>query len=218
MYKFKSERFFENVDSESKAYFLGLITADGSLNDKLKTLQLSLVEDDKHLLEEFVGLIYENRNLRKVDLYNKRDPNHKIQYQATVTSKLFYEDLKSYGLIQNKSNISHTIDLKRIPDKFIKDFIRGYFDGDGCVYLDKNKSLHISFTGNTSFLQQVRDVLSQLDGIGTQPIYYRRKENKINCTVAIGGNSQARILYNYMYNDANLYSIRKFKIFNCSLN
>lgn len=218
MYKFKNERFFKEIDSECKAYFLGLITADGSLNDKLNTLQISLVEDDKDLLIKFMNLIYEDRPLRSVDLYNKKNPKHKIQYQATVTSKLFYEDLKSYGLIQNKSNTGHTIYLNKIPDIYLKDFIRGYFDGDGCISLDKKGSLHVTFTGNTSFLHQIREVLSQLEGIGTMPVYHRNKENKTNCTVAISGNLQARTMYNYMYADSNFYSTRKFNIFNSRFN
>ena len=75
-YKFKDENFFDVIDSEEKAYFLGLIFADGSLNDKLRTLQLSLVDSDSEVLEKFIKLIYHDRELRTI--WPKKW-NHSIQ-------------------------------------------------------------------------------------------------------------------------------------------
>lgn len=211
-YTFKDKRYFQNIDNEKKSYFLGLIVADGSINYKLNTLQLSLKEEDSYILEELIKEIYYDRNLRKIDIYNKRNINHSIQYQITITSKDFIEDLKSYGIIQNKSKKDFKFNFDKIPKKYIKDFIRGYFDGDGCFYFNKKtKNSHVTLTGQTTFIKDLIDIIKmEIKNLGKLPVYHRNKNIKYNCTMQMGGNIQVKIFCDYIYNKSSFYLKRKY--------
>ena len=61
----------------------------------------------------------------------KQRANHKTAYRLQIGSKKWFEDLSRLGFMQNKSK---RLPLPKIPQKYFGDFVRGYFDGDGCVY------------------------------------------------------------------------------------
>lgn len=51
-----NESYFEKIDSEEKAYFLGFLFSDGSVSKY--SLNLSLAEVDKEILEKKSRKIY----------------------------------------------------------------------------------------------------------------------------------------------------------------
>lgn len=51
-------------------------------------------------------------------------------------SKKWFFDLSRLGFTQNKSK---ALQVPTIPTKYFGHFVRGYFDGDGCVYFNKLK-------------------------------------------------------------------------------
>lgn len=206
-YTFKNERYLENIDCEKKAYFLGLIFADGSLNNKLCTLQVALVQDDDYILKNLCNEVYLDRNLRVI--YPKK-PTHKIQSQMTITSKLFYNDLLKYNLNQNKSKIGQWVNERLIPKELISHFIRGYFDGDGCIYHNKsNGDKTISFTGNSIFIENLRRFLvTELD-LRKGNISKRHKDGN-SVTLSFGGLKQIAKIKEFLYKDSTIYLERKF--------
>ena len=210
-YTFKNEKYFSKIDNEKNAYFLGLIFADGSMNDKLKTLSINLVETDKEILELFIREIYKDRELRKV---NPRKKEYKIQYQATVTSRIIYEDLKLYNLCQNKSEIGQWVNENWIPEDLFHHFIRGYFDGDGCIYHNKTSGDKVvTFTGNHVFIESLRRFLVSKLGLRKGNIS-KRYEKGFSSTLAFGGVKQVERLRDYLYKDATVYLKRKKLKFN----
>lgn len=64
IYKNINDSFFEKIDTEEKAYFLGLFYADGCnyINGNASRVALSLQEDDKKILEIFNNFIYPNED------------------------------------------------------------------------------------------------------------------------------------------------------------
>ena len=55
-------------------------------------------------------------------------------------SKEIFDDLANYGIVPNKTYITNTLSLEKIPQEFQRAYIRGIFDGDGVL----------SFTGDVN--------------------------------------------------------------------
>lgn len=200
-YKFKNERFFEVIDSEEKAYFLGLVTADGSINSKLHTLQINQIESNSYLLEILNNLLYLDRDLRLV--FPKKD-THQVQKQLTATSKNLVLDLEKYNIVQNKSVKNMPINLDLIPKNLIRHFIRGIFDGDGCIHYNKNnKSLVLSIVGSTNVLFQIKNILQKGN------IYFDSRSPKYTGIFSVGGNLQMKDIFEFLYKDATVFLINK---------
>jgi hypothetical protein len=69
-----------------------------------------------------------------------KNPNHSNAYSLTLCSKHIFSSLYNYGLTTNKSLII-TFPPSNIPNKYYSSFIRGYFDGDGCIWNGKRKEM-----------------------------------------------------------------------------
>src|SRR3989344_1919719 len=117
------------------AYVLGYIYADGSLNDspymRGKYVQVSSV--DKSSIERI------KRWLDSEHKITEAKPTFiggRICFKLRIGSHKIYNDLFRLGLYPNKSL---TVKFPRIPKKYFSHFVRGYFDGDGCIYFEKRK-------------------------------------------------------------------------------
>lgn len=127
-----NEDFFKKWTQEM-AYTLGYFYADGSM------------EDASYLRGKYIRFSSaEKNNILKIK--NWMNSQHKIVERKTVDGKrayllrigshMMYNDLIKLGLYPNKSL---TIKFPKIPKNFINHFVRGYFDGDGCVRICMKK-------------------------------------------------------------------------------
>ncbi|MFA6938939.1 MAG: hypothetical protein WC229_01600 [Candidatus Paceibacterota bacterium] len=115
------------------------------------------------------------------------------------------EDLNKLGL---KANKTKNLLLPKVPKKYFSDFVRGYFDGDGNVwvgFLHKNRPRPdlVIFTAFTScslcFLTDLRDKLNAAGLSGGSII-----KNKANyCRLSFSTKSTLK-LFKYMYNSIDL--------------
>ena len=159
-YKF-NEHYFKEINTPNKAYFLGLIYADGCVFPKKNSCAIKLTKEDEYILEEFKKDIDSQKPLN----YTKSKPITgttyigKAQSKIELNSKILIDDLQKLGVIQNKSLVL------KFPSEmpYMKDFIRGYFDGDGCIY-NSQKRIMLNFVGSENFCKGLCDFLkSQLD-------------------------------------------------------
>lgn len=206
----KDETFFENIDSEAKAYFLGFLYADGCIHSSLPRFSISLQEEDKYILEKFTKEIKYTGELYKRS-YEKE--NVKDQFCLEITSDKIKSDLIKLGCVSKKSLI---LDFPKIfSDKYINHFIRGYFDGDGSVgYTERlisgnnYKEQFIQIVGSCNFID---GLISELNFINKMTI----------STVNSGKNKNIQIknkedfikMYEYLYKDANIFLHRKINKF-----
>lgn len=135
---YTQHNFFDDIDSELKSYLLGLYYADGSISKN--RIDFSFTEKDVELIQ----IIKDNIC-----------PFNKIYYIKSSTSKMTgYTNKPMYGIIFKSEHMCNTLnrykmgcnktytiqdDLSFIPDEYMIDFIRGYFDGDGTVHISKGK-------------------------------------------------------------------------------
>ena len=198
-----TEDFFEIIDTEAKAYFLGLLAADGNLSKSQNSVRISLHEKDKKILETFRKHLKYTKPLTFLKK-SKINWNRADQYILEVSSSIFRKTLEKYGLTPNKS-----LTLKfpnNVPKEFLNHYIRGYFDGDGCIYIDKNFSKPMGiFAGSHDYCLELVNVLQKEEIKGRF-----RKHSSIECYYTrVSSNSEVLKLYNFLYKDATIFLERK---------
>lgn len=194
-----NSNYFNNIDSERKAYWLGFMYADGNA---YKSGQIRISSIDTELLEifisdlEYTGVI--TTETQKV--YNKSIS------KVTINDKQLFNDLCKYGCCPNKTAV---ISVPNIPKELMPHFVRGYFDGDGSVGIYNNesgkdlKTLRSSFcTGSEVFLPQL------LEFIPCKKKSVKKKSNSNLWEISFSVNDSIT-LYNYMYTGATVYLKRK---------
>jgi len=201
------EHYFENIDTEEKAYFLGLILADGCITKK-NSLIISLQEEDKHILDKFIFKLKYGGKLRKIIPKNK---NHKIQYSLSIGSKKIARDLMNLGIVPNKSLI---VEFPNINNELLPHFIRGNFDGDGSVHKSIRKSgkeeVKIQFIGSISFISKLA---YHLNNLGINPNKIKLVNNSKNATINLSSKENILKFKDLIYKDATIYLFRKCEKF-----
>ncbi|MFZ2555246.1 MAG: hypothetical protein WAZ27_00235 [Minisyncoccia bacterium] len=127
--------------SPNFAYAIGLLVSDGCLSPSGRHIIFTSADRDQ--LENFMRALDIKVHIGRVE--NKGDGALRVQFGDV----LFYQFLKSIGLMPNKSRIIGKID---IPDEYFFDFLRGSFDGDGCTYSYWDKRWRSSFMFYTTFV------------------------------------------------------------------
>ena len=184
-YHVKNRDFFENIDTEEKAYLLGFIYADGSV---VKTIKECLKE-----LEEKSGY--------KVGIKYSR---------IIVNDHKIVDDLVKQGVKYHKSNTLEP--PKNIPYHLIRHFIRGYIDGDGSIIINNTKyglSFNVSMIGTDSVLDYIADYFMENNLIRTRVKHEKRHDYDIVSSCRWGGNIQAKKILDHLYNNSHCYLTRK---------
>lgn len=206
--KFNSS-VFDVIDTEEKSYWLGFIFADGSIskfsqNSKNRyQFEISLKLSDKNHLEKFNKFMeYEGVNLKI--------KNSKLgkSVRWVINNKHLWETLNSLGCIPNKSLKLEFPKMEIFKEpKLVFDFIRGYFDGDGCIsytYSDKNKNNIkplISILGTEKFLKTLQNHLGGLGKIN-------KHKNIFNLRLST---NDSRKFFELIYLNPTIFLERKYK-------
>ena len=132
--------FFDTIDSEIKAYLLGFYLADGSMDFKNRRISLSVTKSDEYIVDLFRKYIspYYKKTCSKSYTNKKTGYTSKPMVGTCFKSNKICEVLTRYGMGANKT-YSESINVGVVPNKFFMHFLRGYFDGDGCVCVTTGK-------------------------------------------------------------------------------
>lgn len=229
----QNEDYFEEIDTKRKAYWLGLLYADGynssntqyKNSKKGKSVELDLQDSDKHILEEF---------LKDVPFGSIRKYNN-YSYRLVFNSKKMSDDLTKLGCVANKTYVIKFPNSDILEDQYIPHFIRGYFDGDGCVWEGKRKRMKVSdpnnekgyrtriihnvkftITGNLALISSIQKKL--ITELNFRKTKLNTGKSKEFVTVEYSGRKQMKTFYNYIYNNSSLFLNRKKEKFNSILN
>jgi transposase len=201
-----NEHYFDNIDSQDKAYILGLLWADGHNRVNKGGVIIELQEEDKDLLEKINNITENERPLRKVELH-KKNPNWKNQYNLLWQSKYLSSLLNSYGMCQRKSLVLEFPNW--LNENLYPHFIRGYLDGDGCICcLKDNTRIQVSMVGTKTFLEFIQRICCSIDV--KSYITHDKRANDVICQLSIVSNSSALAFLSWIYKDANLKIERKY--------
>ena len=114
------------IDSEFKAYFLGLLLTDGYVVNN--TVGLDLTDED---CIQFIS-----STIQKPYKSYERDKNRKTRHRLIINNHNLVKDLGRFGVIPNKTKVLSGFVLQEDEQKYIPYIIRGMIDGDGWVRKD----------------------------------------------------------------------------------
>ena len=185
--------FFKDINSEEKAYFLGIMFSDGSVSDTQFYLKLK----DEDVVVKFKEALKCDYNIKhnEVPYYN---------YILEVSCKEMCNDLIALGCTPNKTK---TIKFPDIPSNLWNHFIRGFIDGDGCIRVGANKSKDFLDITSASyiFINQLKEKLTPYSSyIGIC------KEKKYDVWHLRCGGKQVKKILDWIYKDATVYMNRKY--------
>ena len=219
------DRFFECINSEEKAYCLGLMYSDGNvISSKIwdsKIISITQSEKDKDIVELFKKLT------KSESLINESVVNGGKYYRLCIHSKKMFDDLAALGVVERKSLILSFPSF--LSDEMIRHFIRGYFDGDGSVWEGKRKKMVVknelkpgeyrerivhnvkfNITGAASFIEGLQDFLIRNYGFTKTKLNFSKAKNKnTHCTMEYSGRKNLEKFFNIIYNGANFFGKRK---------
>lgn len=210
-----NEKFFEKWSS-NMAYVLGYIYADGSLDDSpyMRGKYIQITSTDEDSIQRIKNWL---NSEHKTNTKKSNFIGGKICFILRIGSHKIYNDLLKLGLCPNKSL---TINFPKVPQKYLGHFIRGYFDGDGCIYFEKSKGksgqsiikrIRTIFTsGSKRFLEEMNDVLKST-GIDNGKIYLSKRSYQ-----SVYNTKDSIKIFKLIYADTgiNSFFMRKFKVFN----
>lgn len=194
--------FFDMIDTEEKAYWLGYIFADGHISTKNHLMFCCNIED--------IDILYK--------LKSSLNSNHPIYYNKdnnpciTICNKYICDKLINIGFTHNKSYIVDFNKIKNnIPDNLLHHFIRGMFDGDGSIkYYNydyvKGYQYHFGYTG----LLDVCKFIAEYLHINTKIIH----ECNTTYTCRITNAPLIKYIYSIIYKDVTIYCDRKYNTYN----
>lgn len=202
-----NDHFFDIIDTEEKAYFLGLFAADGYNNEKQNCCRISLQEGDKDILEKFVKALASNRPIRFIESKNKKYSN---MCEAAVNSKQISRRLKELGCPQAKSLILEFPTEEQVPKYLLRHWIAGLFDGDGCfcriLRSNRKNSYACSFVSTIMVCEGLKRFLEQELDIYCG-IFYK---NNTTASLNISGRMQCYKFLDFIYKDSTVYMNRKY--------
>lgn len=201
--------YFSEINTSEKAYWLGVLYADGNLSYDRPEIKFSA--KDEEWVEAFL------KALNSTDVPHKE--THKVYktniWKARITDETLYNDLIKVGCVPQKSLI---LKFPTINEDLIPHFVRGYFDGDGTVGVYKYVSKSNSKTLKSGFCCGCYNFLAELCKklpVKTVNIRENKKDdNGQGCvyTVSFSVNDSIK-LYTYMYKNATIFLNRKKEIF-----
>lgn len=201
-----NENYFEVINTEDKAYFLGLLYSDGCVYKN--TINLSLQYKDSPILQQLKNLIEYTGQLYDI---KPRTNTHQPQRKLSFSSKKVVKDLSLLNIIPNKSLTIKFPTYKQVPKKLMNHFIRGVFDGDGTANISKrvikNKyydECSISIIGSNDFISGLYDEIK----FGN--IYKTNNDN--NSTIFFKSKFDILKIIDYLYKNSTISLSRKYKM------
>ena len=147
--------YFDNIDTEEKAYFLGFIFADGSISNDEFFLDIN--EKDIEILLRIREEIHSNCKI------TTRKKGNSMMSRIAIKNKVFCSSLSQYGIIENKTKMTSHLPVEKIPKIFYKDFLRGLIDGDGWVIKTKQNLYKIGYV--TQYYSTALDFVEMLNSL-----------------------------------------------------
>jgi intein/homing endonuclease len=211
-----NENFFSTW-SEDMAYILGFWYADGSVeySPSMRGHYIRISSVDREILMSIRNVMGS-----KHTIVARRENGVRDRYLLRIGSKRLFYALQQLGVVERKSLIIY---FPIVPNEFQHAFIRGYFDGDGCIHIERQpisrtiRRLTTVFTsGSSPFLEKLNEILHTAAGV--------QKEKKIIVTKGSYGSAfqlrfstrDSLLLFQYLYpksRKSHLCLQRKYDIF-----
>lgn len=183
--------FFSKYTADS-CYWAGFILADGNLRKNRNTLSIKLAKKDTGHLDLFLKAIssigYTKKEYKQCDaVYLNCD-----EYKRDL--------MTMYDIFPTKTYIADF--SEKIPQKYYSHFIRGIFDGDGCI--THTTTITINIIGTVQLVDRISsifyDIGIRLQSKNKKPPIQKKSKNRIGAIHYYGKNAIS--ILNYLYDDS----------------
>lgn len=201
------ENLFEKIDSEDKAYWLGFLFAECTLDEKRYCLGINLGPDEREHLERFCFALQSSHPIQPI-----RKP--RAAWSLKIGSKKLCKTLQAMGLGHGKTQ---NLKWPKLRQDMILHFIRGFLDGDGWITCWVNKkgkrSWSIGFAScSRGFLESLQQEINRFTGVEGGSISSRTYENpnwNDGHQLTYGGNKAVQRVGSVLYGKAHVFLPRK---------
>ena len=215
--KYRINEDFFKTWSSNMAYVLGFWFTDGYISSDGTIFSIAQHKKDEKILKDISKAMWSNYPLHIKALGNSRE--------ICIRSSVIVKDIVRLGGVPRKSLI---MDFPHVPKKYLSDFIRGLWDGDGSIFMVKRIKSYMSGyeCGSKPFIYALHNILKQnINGLKGRiacryfkkgDICFKKIRSKDSESYALHfGVNDTRRLASYIYKNKNgLKMSRKFKKFN----
>ncbi|MEJ1518195.1 hypothetical protein R3O67_34010 [Bacillus cereus] len=141
-----NEHYFDEIDSEEKAYHLGLLFATGSALEQHNgyVIQVTMHQKKKHIIQPLIDV------LRGEDVGGYTSKKGILAYR--FNSRHLYETVRKYGM-----NAKSKMTFPHLEEKWNRAFLAGYMVDKSFMIKTRH---HLYITGTKAFLESIKEVLS----------------------------------------------------------
>lgn len=192
--------YFDVIDTEAKAYWLGFLMADGYVTRKL--MRVLLQARDVGHLEKFRAALSSDHPIVTVE--NNGFP----AASYAVASAELVAGLARHNVVQAKSLIATPPELRSDLERH---FWRGAIDGDGTIGRSKTtKQWHIALEGSVPMVEGFLVFARRVSRTEAR-VHYRAESRSV--TGQLCGNTVATSIIRALYDGATVYLDRKHALY-----
>lgn len=200
-YKYRcNRRFFQSIDSEEKAYWLGMIASDGCVSERRHSMSINLKVSDHSHLEKFRAALQTDTPVR---VYRRTAPSVRLDSHFSIISPELVSDLTRLGIVPRKSLV---LTPPTLEPSLMRHFWRGCIDGDGSIGYYGKWSLH--YVGSAAMVYAFRAFMQQACGTRVKMSPHFKV-----FFIRISGNRIATKAMDALYEGATVYLDRKFALY-----
>lgn len=198
---FFDETFFDVIDTEEKAYWLGFIAADGSIcrTNRCRWLSVELqLSDEPHLRKLIASLASVKEPTQRTNNNGRGCSLVRFHSTALVDAliRLGVHERKTYDLVPWDG-----------PKDLMRHYWRGFIDGDGCLY-QRSRHCALAVSGTRQMIQGFADFVAAIRG--TDNVKIRRlSHTRAAFGIAYSGNKGVEVIVRALYGGATIYLDRK---------
>lgn len=201
-----NEKFFDVIDDEDKAYWLGFIMADGCIKNH-NIFSFALAIKDKEIVKKLKKSLNATHPLIIEEIRGAYASGNQ-SIRLTIHNKHLCDTLNQYGIIPNKTFKEKFNYNNKIPDRYINAYIRGIFDGDGWFSIYPSGK-EFGICGTKDLCQGIADILYKKLDISVKVSAY-----KSIYRLRITNTKDILKIFDYIYKDAKNYLTRKYEKLN----
>lgn len=195
-----NEKFFDEIETEAQAYWLGFLAADGAIEHH--HISLSLKTDDIDSVQHFANAVETNA---PVKIYNYP---YGSCVKMLITSEHMASALSKYGIVSGKSK---TLTWIKVPEQVQMHFARGYFDGDGGFGIVKRaggkQRIYAGVTSTYAYLDGFRNLIAERCDVSIPDI--TDAYGKRAYTIRWSHSAEVKKIADVMYANATIFMPRK---------
>lgn len=206
-YKTEVDEYFFEKESSEKYYIIGFFLADGSYTNNGIKFDQNI--DDKIVLDQIKQALQTNYKIATYKEQSTENYTSKSMCRLNISRIKFKQYLINFGIPESKTYNGCTF---TIPKQYHKDFIRGFFDGDGSAsYELDHRTKYVAFTiHDNNNANLILDIL-----LNNNLNFNKEYSNIKNCyTLIIRKREEIEKFFNFIYtaNDTMFLPRKKDKI------